>query len=155
MYSAPWNVHIWHSGENGSDPNNTNRFLLSHGNHRSFREVRLARGRAWAFSGTDLRIKQDIWTDDLVDITRNKSKEVEGARERPYTIEYLSLHCDILLWSFFHPPNPGDRHWMCECAPLLHLKLGFRDRYDFLLQYWFFLEPRSPQLLVVLFCSLT
>ena len=78
-----------------SDPTNTNRFLLSYGKLSGFRVC----GTAWTFSGTT-RV-DPTWDDSpgeyLVEISRSKFKEAEGARERPVAIEYLSVHCDILL----------------------------------------------------------
>ena len=47
------------------------------------------------FSGT---ICVDQWVDelcDLVEITRVKFVEAQGARDRPPAIPYLSVHCDI------------------------------------------------------------
>ena len=76
-----------------TDPRNTDRFLLSHGKLSGFR----VSGTAWTFSGT-VRV-DPLWDDspskDLVEIARSKFKEAEGACERPYAIEYLSVHCDI------------------------------------------------------------
>ena len=76
-----------------TDPRNTYRFLLSHGKVKRFR-VSI---KAWTFSGT---IRVDLlWDDseDLAEIARGKYKEAEGASERPYAIEYLSVRCNTLL----------------------------------------------------------
>ena len=75
-----------------TDPRNTYRFLLSHGKLKRFR----ISGKAWTFSGT---VRVDLlWDDseDLAEIARGKFKEAEGASERPYAIEYLSVRCNIL-----------------------------------------------------------
>ena len=87
-----------------SDPRNTNRFLLSHGNLSGFR----VSGTAWTFSGT---VHVDSpWDDspgeDLVEIARSKFVEAKGARERPDAIEYLSVHCDLSPLILGSPSEP-------------------------------------------------
>ena len=74
-----------------TDPRNTNRFLLSHGKLRSF----WVSGKEWTFSCTVC--VDPPWDDseDLVEISRGKFMDAEGARERPDAIEYLSVHCDV------------------------------------------------------------
>ena len=81
-----------------TDPRITDRFLLSHGKLSGFRVC----GTAWTFSCTvsvDLPLDHSP-IEDLVEITRSKFKEVEGASERPGAIEYLSAI--YRCWSSFH-----------------------------------------------------
>ena len=52
-------------------------------------------GTAWTFSGTIFVDRAGDESCDLVEITRVKFMEAQGARDRPSAIQYLSVHCDI------------------------------------------------------------
>ena len=63
-------------------------------------------------------------------------------------------HCRYLVSAWASGPYPGDQHWSCECAPLLHLKLGFH--HDFLVHEQFLfgaMQSATPRVLVVFVSS--
>ena len=75
--------------EEKTEPTDTDRLLLKSGKYRTFR----VNGKAWTFYSTVL--VDSSWDDtgysgDLVDITRENFKDLEGARERSDTVRYLS-----------------------------------------------------------------
>ena len=62
---------------------------------------------------------------DLVEITRLKFMEAQGARDRPSAIQYLSVHCYIsllVLSSAVGGGNEGSRAWL---SPNCHNILEF------------------------------
>ena len=70
---------------------NPKRLLLRHGRFQNFR----VNGTAWTFSGTIYVDRAGDESCDLVEITKVKFMEAQGARNRPSAIQYLSVHCDI------------------------------------------------------------
>ena len=70
---------------------NPKRLLLRHGRYQNFR----VNGTSWTFSGTICVDRAGDESCDLVEITRVKFMEAQGARDRPPAIQYLSVHCDI------------------------------------------------------------
>ena len=87
------------------DTRHTDRFLLSHGKLRGFRVL----GKTWTFPSPAQSVCQCVdppfdESEDLVEIAGDKFMpfswnlmEAEGARKRPYGIEYLSVHYDLSL----------------------------------------------------------
>ena len=67
---------------------------------------------------------------NLVEMARSKFKEAEGASEQPDAIEYLSVHCDILLLILSSPseaqkvPVPGCVWIFPNCQHNLEFLVG-------------------------------
>ena len=70
---------------------NPKRLLLRCGRCQSFR----VNGTAWTFSGTICLDRAGDESCDMVKIPRVKCMEVQGARDLPPAIQYLSVHCKI------------------------------------------------------------
>ena len=96
--SPPCIVDEWLSGENWS------------------KRHRQTSAKVWKHRSSRVMEKRgpfptpSVWTHNGMteDITRDKSMEVEVAHERPYAIEYLSVHCDIYChWSSVYPWRQG------------------------------------------------